>query len=211
MASAAEESDDLLLSALRAGRKEALAELLRRHHRATIRVARTYVPSDAIAEEVAQEAWLGVVQGVAAFEGRSSFRSWLFTIVVNIARRHGRREARTVPFSALDEADSEDGPTVDPARFVDQGRWAGHWAAPPERLPDGRLLDQQVRALIERAIGDLPPLQQRVIILRDIEDIGALEACAVLEITEANQRVLLHRARAKVRAAVEALLEKGAS
>jgi RNA polymerase sigma-70 factor (ECF subfamily) len=206
------DSDDAsLIAALRAGRREALAELLGRYHRPSIRLARTFVASDALAEEVAQEAWLGVVQGVAAFEGRSTFRAWLFSIVANIARRRGKREARTVPFSALGDGDEESGPTVDPSRFQADGRWAGHWSEPPRPLPDEALLGREVRALLERAIEALPPLQQRVIVLRDVEGVSAEEACAVLEITEANQRVLLHRARAKVRAAVEALLEKGSS
>lgn len=201
-----------LVADLRAGQADALAELLRRYHRATIRVARTYVATDACAEEVAQEAWLGVVQGIAAFEGRASFRSWLFGIVANIAKRRAKREARSVPFSALGDGDEETGPTVDPSRFLGEGRWAGHWSDPPRKLPDEVYSDHQVRALIERAIDDLPPLQRRVILLRDVEGVSAEEACAVLEITEANQRVLLHRARGKVRAAVEALLhEKGAS
>ncbi|MFT3765697.1 MAG: sigma-70 family RNA polymerase sigma factor [Minicystis sp.] len=205
------DDDAALVADLRAGKADALAELLRRYHRATIRVARTYVATDACAEEVAQEAWLGVVQGIGSFEGRSSFRSWLFSIVANIAKRRGKREARSVPFSALGEGEEEAGPTVDPSRFLDDGRWAGHWAQPPGRMPDEQLQDHQVRALIQRAIDDLPPLQRRVILLRDVEGVSAEEACAVLEITEANQRVLLHRARAKVRVAVEALLEKGAS
>jgi RNA polymerase sigma-70 factor (ECF subfamily) len=205
------DEDAHLLEALRAGREDALAELLRRHHRATLRIARTYVGSDALAEEVAQEAWLGVVQGAASFEGRCSVRAWLFSIVANIGKRRGKREARSVPFSALEDEACESGPTVDPARFREEGRWAGNWAAPPARMPDEALLGGEVRALIARAIQDLPPREQRVIVLRDIEGVSAEEACAVLEITEANQRVLLHRARAKVRAAVEALLEKGAS
>lgn len=205
------DEDAALVAEIRAGQPDGLAELLRRHHRATIRVARTYVSSDACAEEVAQEAWLGVVQGLAAFEGRATFRSWLFGIVVNIAKRRGKREARSVPFSALGDGDEESGPTVDPSRFLDDGRWAGHWARAPSRMQDEQLQDHQVRALIERAIDDLPPLQRRVILLRDVEGVSAEEACAVLEITEANQRVLLHRARGKVRAMVEALLEKGAS
>lgn len=206
-----EDDDAALLARLRGGDADALAELLRRHHRTSIRVARTYVSTDACAEEVAQEAWLGVVQGLSTFEGRSTFRSWLFTIVANIAKRKSKREARSVPFSALGDGDEETGPTVDPSRFLTDGRWAGHWANAPALLPDEELQNHQVRALIERAIEDLPPLQRRVILLRDVEGVSAEEACAILEITEANQRVLLHRARGKVRAAVEDLLGKGPS
>ncbi|WP_437284769.1 RNA polymerase sigma factor [Sorangium sp. So ce406] len=208
-----EESDASLVDGLRAGQQGALAELLRRYHRASIRVALTYVGSDALAEEVAQEAWLGIVQGVERFEGRSSFKAWLFCIVANIARRRGRREARTVPFSALGDGDGDDerGPTVDPSRFQEGGRWDGHWAVPPAGMsdvPDDRLFGLEVRAFIERAIRELPALQQRVIVLRDVEGTSAEEACSILEITEANQRVLLHRARAKVRSAVESLLNE---
>lgn len=206
-----QDDDDVLVGRIRAGDEAALAEILGRYHHATVRVARTYVATDACAEEVAQEAWLGVVQGISTFEGRGSFRSWLFSIVGNIAKRRGKREARSVPFSSFGDDDEDTGPSVDPSRFLADGRWAGHWANPPRKLPDAELEDHQVRALIERAIDDLPPLQRRVILLRDVEGVSAEEACVVLEISESNQRVLLHRARGKVRAAVEALLQKGAS
>lgn len=195
--------DDPLVERLRARDEAAFRALLQRHHRAVVRLAGAYVRSAAVAEEVAQEAWIGVLQGLSGFEGRSSFKGWLFRIAVNIAKNRAQREARHLPASSLDGEGDE--PTVDPARFNEEGRWVGHWSDPPVPWPEpeAHLLAAETRALIAREIDGLPPTQRRVITLRDVEDLDAEETCEILGITEANQRVLLHRARARIRQALE--------
>ena len=144
-----------------------------------------------------QEAWLGVLKGLDGFQGRSSLRTWIYRIVANIARTRAVREARTTPFSSFEH---EEGPSVDPERF-DRG---GHWSAPPE--PWRAVLDAEARGLVDQAIAALPDVQRRVITLRDVEGWSSEDVCNVLELSETNQRVLLHRARSKVRAALEAYL-----
>jgi RNA polymerase sigma-70 factor (ECF subfamily) len=193
---------------MRAGDEGAFRVFVGRYHQAMIRVAARYVPSPAIAEEVVQETWMGVIRGLGRFEGRSSVKTWLFRIVENQARTRGAREPRATPFSAL-ASDGEGGePAVDPARFVGRGDpFAGYWATPPARfsdLPEQRLLSGETREAIEQAIAALPDRQQQVISLRDIEGWHAEEVCEFLGLSEGNQRVLLHRARARVRAALEA-------
>ena len=200
------ESDDQLVEGLRARDEEAFMLLLRRYHRGAIRVAGAYVKSDAAAEEVVQEAWMAVLHGIDGFEMRSSFKTWLFRIVANGAKKRALLDARSVPFSALGGADDTDEPSVDPARFnPEDSRWAGHWAAPPTLWsePEERFLSAETRAVIARAIEDLPQAQRQVITLRDVQECTSEETCAILEITEANQRVLLHRARSRVRQAIE--------
>jgi RNA polymerase sigma-70 factor, ECF subfamily len=162
-----------------------------------------------VAEEVVQETWLAVFTGLERFEGRSSFKTWLFRILTNKAKTRGQREGRTLPFSAF-AADGDEGEgAVDADRFVGpDGRHGGHWAAPPRGVPEERLLAAEARARIESAIDALPPNQRAVITLRDVEGLSAEEACNVLGVSETNQRVLLHRARAKVRAAFERYLEE---
>jgi RNA polymerase sigma-70 factor (ECF subfamily) len=166
-----------------------------------------YVSTRAVAEEVVQEAWLGVLRGLGRFEGRSSLKTWIFRILTNTAKTRGEREGRTVPFSALagEEVDADD-PAVDADRFRKEGRWTGHWSEPPAdwaQLPEARLLGDEARAVIDQAVASLPPAQATVIRLRDIEGFDAEDVCNVLEISETNQRVLLHRARSKVRRALE--------
>jgi RNA polymerase sigma-70 factor (ECF subfamily) len=194
----------LLVSALRAGDERAFTELVQRHHAYLVRVALVFVRSPAVAEEVAQETWLVALEGIGKFEGRSSVRSWLFGIAVNRARTRGEREARTAPLSSL-ESEDEDAPAVDPSRFLpdDHPRWPGHWAAPPEQWPEERLLQQETLRLMRSAIEALPPAQRKVIVLRDVEGCSAEEVCEALKISDGNQRILLHRARSKVRAALE--------
>ena len=175
------------------------------HHRAMTRVALTFVQSGAIADEVVQETWLAVVRGLDGFEGRCSLKTWVFRILTNRAQSRGARERRTIPFSSI--ADDEDGPTVDPERFIGAGGpFDGYWSVPPSRffeLPEERLLANETRGLLDRAIGELPARQQQVINLRDVEGWDAEEVCESLGISAANQRVLLHRARAQVRSALE--------
>jgi len=207
------ESDDQLVEGLRARDEGAFMLLLRRYHRAAIRIASAYVKNEAAAEEVLQEAWMAVLHGIDGFEGRSTFKTWLFRIVANGAKKRALLDARSVPFSALGGADDQDEPAVDPGRFnPDDTRWAGHWASPPTMWsePEERFLSAETRAVIGRAIDDLPPAQRQVITLRDVQECTAEETCAILEITEANQRVLLHRARTKVRQALELHLGGGA-
>jgi RNA polymerase sigma-70 factor (ECF subfamily) len=167
-----------------------------------------YVGNRSVAEEVAQETWLGVVKGIDRFESRSSLKTWIFRILTNTAKTRAEREGRTVPISSiLSEVESDD-PAVDPGRFIDQNaaRWGGHWAAPPvswETLPEQRLESKETLERIQAAIECLPPAQRQVITLRDVGGWSSEEVCELLGLSEGNQRVLLHRARSKVRAALE--------
>ena len=195
---AAEETE--LLARLRAGDEQAFEALVTRHYATMLAVAQTYVKGRAVAEEVVQDAWLGVIQGLDRFEGRSSLKTWIFRILVNRAKTRGERESRSVPFSSLDDPDGE--PSVDPDRFVD----AGAWSSPPRRWegePVERLLAGEAREVIDAAIDELPPVQRQVITLRDVEGVPAEQVCDVLDLSDGNQRVLLHRARGKVRQALE--------
>lgn len=196
--------DAPLVAGLRAGDEAAFAELMRLYGAGMLRVAQMYVPSRAIAEEVVQEAWLGVLKGIGRFEGRSSLKTWLFRIVANTAKTRGVRESRSIPFSSLGDGGADE-PTVDPERFLGDGeRFPGHWAVPPQSwAPEGRLLAQEAMDVIEREIERLPPAQQAVITMRDVQGLTSEEVCNALDLTETNQRVLLHRARAKVRNALE--------
>jgi len=194
-----------LLASLRAGDERAFATLVDRHGAAMLRVARLYVRDRAAAEEAVQEAWLGVLRGIERFEGRSSLRTWLLRIVANVARTKGLREARSVPFSAL----GDDGPSVPEERFRGpDDRWAGHWVSPPQDWgrPEQELLSAETRGQLAEAIDALPDAQRRVISLRDVQGWSADEVCNVLGLSETNQRVLLHRARTKVRAALDEYL-----
>jgi RNA polymerase sigma-70 factor, ECF subfamily len=191
------------VAALRRGDERAFEALVERYHRALLHVAMRYISNQAVAEEVVQETWLGVLQSLDRFEGRSSLKTWLFRILTNRAKTRGIRERRSVPFSALQSADADAAePTVDPAEFdPDSGRWLRSpqsW----ERAPEEQVLTQETRACIQRAVDALPANQRAVISLRDIEGWNSDEVCQLLGITEANQRVLLHRARSKVRQAL---------
>jgi RNA polymerase sigma-70 factor (ECF subfamily) len=202
------------VAALRRQDEAAFAALVEAHHASLVRVAKLYVRDHAVAEEVAQETWLAVMQGIDRFEGRSSLKTWLFRILTNTAKTRAEREGRTVPFSAVAELD-EEGAAVEPERFFGSGhRWAGHWAAYPERwetVPDQRLQSDETCACIGEAIAALPPVQRQVITLRDVEGWSAEEVCRLLDLSEGNQRVLLHRARARVRAALERYLADDAA
>ncbi|HLB62229.1 MAG TPA: sigma-70 family RNA polymerase sigma factor [Actinomycetota bacterium] len=198
-----------LLDALRAGDDDAFMELVERYQAMMLRIAAMFVPSRAVAEEVVQETWLGVLQGIDRFEGRSSFRTWLFRILVNIAKTRGQRERRSVPFSSLLPGDPEES-AVDPDRFQPAtGDLPGHWVTFPahwEQAPEERLLAGETRGVVEGAIEGLPPAQATVIRLRDVLGWSSQEVCNALDISETNQRVLLHRARSKVRRALERYL-----
>ena len=199
-------SEAQLIRSLRDGDESAFAMLVEEHGAAMLRVAQMYVRSRAVAEEVVQEAWLGVLKGIERFEGRSSLRTWIFRIVTNVAKTRGVREGRSVPFSALVAEEELEGPSVPSERFRPPGdRWATHWAVPPEEwaVPEDGLLDAEARQMLAEAIASLPPAQRQVIALRDVEGWSAEEVCNVLDLSETNQRVLLHRARTKVRQALD--------
>lgn len=192
------------LARLRAGDEAAFAELVDRYWGSMLHVARGFVATREAAEDVVQETFLAVVTGIHRFEGRSSLSTWMFRILVNRAKTRGEREGRTRPFSSL-AADDPDGPTVDPDRFESDGRWSGFWAAPPPDvpLPEAGVLASEMGERLTAAIAALPASQRTVVELRDVVGLDAEEVCELLGITEGNQRVLLHRGRAKVRAAVE--------
>jgi RNA polymerase sigma-70 factor (ECF subfamily) len=205
----ARDEDAELLRALRVGDEQAFAALVAKYGPSLLRLALLYVSSRAVAEEVVAETWLAVFTGLERFEGRSTLKTWLFRILTNKAKTRGQREARTLPFSAFAADGDEDEPAVDADRFLGPAqRLAGHWSAPPRAVPEERLLAGEARARIEAAIAALPPNQRAVITLRDVEGLSADEACSVLGLSETNQRVLLHRARAKVRAAFERYLQE---
>jgi RNA polymerase sigma-70 factor (ECF subfamily) len=202
-----------LLWRLRARDEQAFDDLVRSWSPVMLRVARGFVSTDASAQEVVQDAWLGFIKGLGAFEGRSSLRTWAFRILVNIAKTRGVTEHRVTPLSTL--APGEDaGPTVDPSRFRDaDDQYPGGWtpAGKPQRWdadPEGGVLRGEVRVLVSAAVDTLPERQREVIVLRDVHGFDSEEVCALLAITAENQRVLLHRGRAKVRAALEGYYAK---
>jgi RNA polymerase sigma-70 factor (ECF subfamily) len=201
-------ADAEMLLALRRGEEAAFIALVERHHASMVRVARGWLGNRALAEEAAQEAWLGALEGMARFEGRSSVRTWLFGILANCARQRAAREGRSVPLSSLEP--EGDAAALEPSRFLadDHPRWPGHWARAPEPWAEEQLATRETAEAARRAIEDLPPSQRQVITLRDVEGFSAEEACAVLGLSEGNQRVLLHRARARVRAALERHLQR---
>jgi RNA polymerase sigma-70 factor, ECF subfamily len=211
MRAVAVDRDLHLARSLRAGDEQAFAELVARYHASLLRVAMIYVRNRSVAEEVVQETWLGVLEGLERFESRSLLKTWIFRILTNRAKTRATRERRTIPFSALASEDDEEGPSVEAERFLSgDTRWAGHWASPPRSwraTPEGRLVSKETLALIRSAIDALPPMQAQVITLRDVEGWSSDEVCALLDLSEANQRVLLHRARSKVRAALERYLD----
>jgi RNA polymerase sigma-70 factor (ECF subfamily) len=197
-----------LIGALRAGDGSAFTTLIEAYSPSLLRLAMTYVPTRAVAEEVVQETWLGVLRGVDRFESRSSLKTWVFRILVNTARTRGARERRTMPFSSLNGSDpDDDGALLDPDRFLppDHALYPDHWALGPTRwgTPEEGLLSGETRGVILEAIDELPAAQRAVITLRDVQGWPSDEVCRVLELTEGNQRVLLHRARTRVRAAIE--------
>lgn len=203
-----EQPDAELVAALRAGDEETFRVLVREWHAPLVRVAQIYVPSRAIAEDVVSETWLRVLRALDRFEGRSSLKTWVFRILVNTAKTRAQREGRSIPFSALQDPGRVPEAAVDPDRFLspDDEHHPGAWATPPRDLPEERLLAAETRAQIAAAIDALPATQRAVISLRDIEGWSPEEVRNALDLTEVNQRVILHRARAKVRSALESYL-----
>src|SRR3954470_21078586 len=209
--------DERLLEALRRGDEDAFMALVDRYGALMLRVASMYVRTPSVAEEVVQETWLAILEGIGRFEGRSTLKTWIFRILSNRAKTRGEREARCLPFSACAPAgdSDDDGSAVDADRFLgpDHPQWPGHWAAAPRdwsTVPDVRLVSPDTLGLIREAIGRLPSHQQEVILLRDVEGWSSEEVCDALSVSEVNQRVLLHRARSKVRAELEPYLDDAA-
>jgi RNA polymerase sigma-70 factor, ECF subfamily len=197
------------VDALRAGDEQAFRDLIRRHGPSMIRVAMAYVRDRAAAEEIVQETWIRLLRGIDGFEGRASLRTWIFTLLTNCARERLAREGRTVPMSALDLGEE---PAVEPSRFfpADHPRWAGMWATSVRRwdeIPESHLLSRETFDVVRSAADRLPPTQAAVLALRDIEGCEAEEVCRLLDITDGNQRVLLHRARSRVRRDLARYLE----
>jgi RNA polymerase sigma-70 factor (ECF subfamily) len=202
------DTDSALVARLRDGDETAFAELIDRYGATMLRVAQMYVRDRATAEEVVQETWLAVLKGIDRFEQRSSLKTWLFRILTNRAKTRGERDGRVVPFSSLAGAGEEGEPSVDPDRFLGpDSRTPGAWAAPPRAWPEDKLLEHETLGVIRMAIDQLPEAQREVIRLRDVEGWSPMEVADALEITDGNQRVLLHRARSKVRAALEEYLD----
>lgn len=195
-----------LVSAIRTGDEDAFVELVTRYNASMLRLARVFVPTKAVAEDVVQETWLAVIQGIDRFEGRASLKTWLFRILTNRAKTRGEREGRVIPASSAWRSEGAD-PAVDPDRFQSNGAWSSLPAAVPS-TPDQQVLSKELRKVVEGAVRKLPQSQREVITLRDVEGVDADDVCSLLGITEGNQRVLLHRARSKVRAAVERYIEE---
>ncbi len=203
-----------LLERLRRGDEAAFAFLVDRHHKALLRLAMAYVSDRSVAEEVVQETWIGVMEGLDRFEGRSSLKTWIFRILTNKAKTRGVRESRHVSFSTVGASDDEAGePAVDPSKFKPTGPWAGYWASYPqpwdEDTPEKLALSKEGCAFLEKAIENLPPNLRQVLVLRDVEGLDSKAVCDMLAVSEANQRVLLHRARSRVRRALEKYVEGG--
>ena len=204
---ASREEERQLIERILDGDEEAFAELLDAHYSALIRLAMTFVRSRNVAEEVVQETWIAVLNGLSKFEGRSALKTWIFRILINRAKSRGVKEARSLPFSALGEDDEDRELASDAERFTSDGTWR----EPPEQLedvPEQLLIQKETRQVMEEAIKKLPENQQRVITLRDLEGWSSADVCNVLDISETNQRVLLHRARTRVRKAIEKYLKR---
>lgn len=212
VASSAVEGETGLIAALRAGDESAFTALVDLHTPTMLRVARGYVSTHELAEEVVQETWIAVLRGIDRFEGRSALRTWLFTIMVNIAKARGVKERRHADLQVL----AASGGTVDPARFREAGdRWPGHWKeheapVPFPDTPEGSVLGEELMTVARRELDKLPPRQREVVMMRDVLGLESAEVCDLLEISAANQRVLLHRGRAAVRQALEDYLKEKA-
>ena len=206
-------SEDTLIARLRCGDEGAFDELVNQQLGALIRMAMGYVADREVAEEVVQDTWIAVIKSLDRFEGRSSLRTWVCGILIHKAKDRGVREKRHTTFSALESYDDDNDEAVDPFRFQQSGEWAGHWAFPPQpwddQTPEKLLASKQAVDCMQRAIEALPAILKEVLILRDVEGVEAKEICEMLNITETNLYVRLHRARERVRVAVETYLEGG--
>jgi RNA polymerase sigma-70 factor (ECF subfamily) len=202
--------ESALIERLRAGNEEAFATLVSKYYGPLLRLAMSFVSERSAAEEVVQETWLGVIRGLAGFESRSSLKTWIFRILANQAKTRGKRDARSVPFSSLNDPNTESDyePAVDPARFDERGMWS----KPPEpwanAAPEELLARRQTMELIQGAIAELPENQRAVVTLHDVEGVAPDEVCNILEISQTNQRVLLHRARSRLRSVLEQRFSK---
>jgi RNA polymerase sigma-70 factor, ECF subfamily len=202
--------DGIVVAALRRGDEAIFTQLVAAYSSALLRLAQDFVRTRSVAEEVVQETWLAVLQGIDRFEGRSSLKTWLYRILVNKAKTRGAREARTVPFSALAPVDDEERAVPEDRFRGPDNLWPGHWASPPRALdtvPEQRLLAREARERIAEALETLPDSQRVVVTLRDVAGWDSDEVCDALGLSEGNQRVLLHRGRAKLRAALERYIE----
>ncbi len=203
--------EQTLIARLRRGDEGAFDELVNKHHGALIRMALSHVADRETAEEVVQDTWMAVIESLNRFEGRSSLRTWIFGILIHKAKDRGVREKRHMTFAAFESFDDENEEAIDPSRFQQSGEWAGHWAFPPQpwddQTPEKLLASQQAVNAMRRAIDALPATLKDVLILRDVEGVEAKEVCELLKITETNLYVRLHRARERVREAVESYME----
>lgn len=201
-------ADAALVDRLRIGDESAFAWMVDTYSAPLMRLAEAFVPSVAVAEEVVQETWLAVLTGIGRFEGRSSLKTWLFTILTNRAKTRALRESRTISFSAFDVGEQGSEPAVDRERFLPASHpaWPGHWASPPQPWsagPEGTALDRETMAVLRGGFEDLPRAQRVVVALRDVHGWPSVDVCAALGISEANQRVLLHRGRSRLRGVLE--------
>ena len=195
-------TDDWVVAALRSGDEQVFTSLVTSWASSMLRLARSHVPTDSVAEEVVQDTWLGVLKGLEGFHGKSSFRTWVFRILVNQAKTRGIRERRTVPFATL--VPDAAGPSIDPSRFMGpQDLYPGGWRDFPQEWPEQVALSNEVHQVVMAALETLPPRQRAVVSLRDLTGHSSEEVSAMLEITAGNQRVLLHRGRSVVRAHLE--------
>ena len=202
-------ADERVVAALRAGDEETFRELFRRHNPVMKRVARSYVNSDAVADEIVQETWLAILTGIDRFEGRSAVGTWMFSILINQAKSHNTREGRSLPFSSISPG-AEDEPAVDADRFqTDEDAWPGHWATPPRpwQKPDRRALSLEAREQLKQGLSQLPDRQRMVVGLRDVDGLSSAEVCRLLGLSQENERVLLHRGRSRLRHALEEYID----
>lgn len=199
-------SDDAeLVSRLLEGDEDAFSQLVTKYHSSLIRLAMVFVSDRSVAEEVVQDTWLGVLRGLPGFQGRGSLKSWIYRILTNQARRRGTREGRTVNFTSLRPDDD----SIEPERFAKNGMWTLPPKAWDVNTPEKLMADRESLGVIEGALKTLPPNQRAVVVMRDVLGTPSAEVCDILEVSEANQRVLLHRGRSRVRRALEKYLEAG--
>ncbi len=205
--------DDQIVASLRAGDEHTFRDLYQRHYPAMKRVARSHVDSDAVAEEIVQETWVGILTGIDRFEGRATLGTWIFSILLNQAKSHNARERRTLPFSSISSRD-QDETAVTADRFqTEDDAWPGHWATPPRpwQRPDRRFLSLEARERIKHAMAGLPDRQRLIVGLRDVDGLSSREVCGLLGLSRENERVLLHRGRSRLRAALEDYVDGAAA